>query len=595
MTSLDYSVLVLYAAGLLIVGGIFSRQMKDSSEMFAAGRRSPWWVSGVSGFMAIFTAGTFVVWGGIAFRLGAVAVTILVCSGGISTVLAAYLLAGRWRRLGVTTAAEYVRLRYGEGAVHFYTWLNLVYKIISLGIALYALAVILSALVPLRSGHVLCDPATGCLAVKWALIICGGVVIAYTVAGGLWAVLTNDVVQFTVLSLSVAVVVPLTLAKVGGTGAFVAKAPPGFFSPAAGEYSWAFLLVWVLINFFRHGGEWAYVQRFLCVPSVSDARKSALLIAALFIVSPFLWMLPPMVYRAIDPQANPEQAYILACKAVLPSGMLGMMLAAMFSATASTMSSELNVYAGVLTRDVYRRWVAPAASERHLVFAGRLLTALIGGVVILFAMLVPRLGGAEKLVVTLITVFAAAMVAPTIWGLYSKRANTTFVWVTVLVSFTAAAAIELGFGSVSGEGGLRAWIAAHMALARALTGLLVPLIVLLILEFFHSRADDGWVRLSQVLRGYEQQATVTSSPLPARIVCWSLGLLGSMVLLIALAAREQRSVMLVFAAALLLLSGGLGIFRKRQLKVLRRQVFLSDAAERQAKSEDCLQIAERTD
>jgi solute:Na+ symporter, SSS family len=577
MTSLDYAVLVAYAVGLLVIGGIFSRGIKDSAEMFAAGRRSPWWVSGMSGFMTIFSAGTFVVWGGIAFRLGAVAIAILVCSGGISTLLAAYLLAGRWRRLGVTTAAEYIRIRYGDAAVHFYTWLNLPYKIITMGIALYALSVILSALIPLKPENSFCDPKTGCLAVPWAAVLCGALVITYTVAGGLWAVLTNEVVQFTVLSLSVAVVVPLVLAKVGGLGGFLDSAPRGFLAPASGEYTWGFLVAWILINFFRHGGEWAYVQRFLCVPTANDARKSALLIATLFAVSPFLWMLPAMVYRVIVPAANPEQAYVLACRAVLPAGMIGMMLAAMFSATASNVSSELNVYAGVLTRDIYRGWLAPRTSERHLILVGRFSTVMIGLAVIGFALLVPRFGGAEKVVVTLVTVFAAAMVMPTIWGLFSRRANFTFVWLTVALSFAAAAAAEFGFkpgrSVVALESlpcSLGVWIAAHLSLAKALVGLVVPLLVLAALEGLTSRVSDGWERLSRATRDEAQEPMVTCSPVPARIVCWSLGLLGATVVAIAIPAAGQRYVLLVFGTLLLLLSAALGLLRRRGLSALGR-------------------------
>jgi Na+/proline symporter len=102
------------------------------------------------------------------------------------------------------------------------------------------------------------------------------------------------------------------------------------------------------------GADWAFAQRFLCVPSKKDARKSAYLFGILYLVSPLLWLLPPMIYRVVDPTADPEQAYILSCMSVLPVGMLGLMVAAMFSATASMVSSQLNVFSGVLTHDLYR-------------------------------------------------------------------------------------------------------------------------------------------------------------------------------------------------------------------------------------------------
>ena len=77
------------------------------------------------------------------------------------------------------------------------------------------------------------------------------------------------------------------------------------------------------------GGEWAFVQRYLCVSTQASAKKVAWLFGALYLTTPLLWMIPPMVFRTIQPNADPEQAYILACQAVLPAGALGLMLAAM--------------------------------------------------------------------------------------------------------------------------------------------------------------------------------------------------------------------------------------------------------------------------
>lgn len=64
MQSVDYFVIVIYLVGIVAAGMVFAGRMKSSSDMFAAGGLSPWWVSGLSGFMTMFSAGTFVVWGG---------------------------------------------------------------------------------------------------------------------------------------------------------------------------------------------------------------------------------------------------------------------------------------------------------------------------------------------------------------------------------------------------------------------------------------------------------------------------------------------------------------------------------------------------
>ena len=69
MQGVDYVVILLYVLGIIGAGMMFAGRMKSSKEMFSAGGQSPWWVSGLSGFMTQFSAGTFVVWGGVAYRL----------------------------------------------------------------------------------------------------------------------------------------------------------------------------------------------------------------------------------------------------------------------------------------------------------------------------------------------------------------------------------------------------------------------------------------------------------------------------------------------------------------------------------------------
>jgi SSS family solute:Na+ symporter len=325
--------------------------------------------------MTIFSAGTFVVWGGIAYRSGMAAVSILVCLG-ISSILVGVFFAGKWRKSGVTTPAEFVKLRFGNSALQFLTWFNAVMSALAMSVGLYALSVIVAALINLPPNHLLADPATGKLSITSATLICGAIVVIYTAAGGLWAVLMTDVVQCIVLSLTVVIVVPLCLIKIGGIHNFISNAPAKFFHPANSEFTYKFFICWIAVNTFRLGGLWSLVQRYICVPTPNDAKKVAVFTGLLFIICPFLWMFPAMSYRLMNPDANPEQAYILACQTVLPAGMLGMVLATMFSATASMISGELNVYAGVFTRDIYRVFIRPDASEKHLVFVGRTSTII---------------------------------------------------------------------------------------------------------------------------------------------------------------------------------------------------------------------------
>jgi len=571
MTLSDYIVLIGYVAGVFAIGGLFGGKIKSSRDMFAAGGSSPWWVSGLSGFMTMFSAGTFVVWGGIAYKHGAVAISISLCYG-ISALLVGWFIAGKWNKIGITTAAEFIELRFGKAALQFYTWSGMTYKLISVGVALYSVAVLLSALVSLPEGMPFRDAVTGNLGLSWAIVIFGGIVVAYTVIGGLWAVLMTDVLQFIVLALAVTLVAPLILAHpdVGGISGFLAQAPEGFLSPVSGDFTWIFLVAWTAIHVFIIGGEWAFVQRFLCVPTEQDARKSSWLFGVMYLISPILWMLPPMVYRLINPDADPKEAYILACREVLPPGVVGLMLAAMFSATASMVDSQLNVFSGVLTRDFYRNMYRPDASEKSLVNVGRIITVFLGSLLIALALAVPYLGGAENVILSITSLIVVPLLAPTVWGLLSSRIGRKSVWLTAGICFFAGATVNFGFA----EGGFFAdvsvltaiseWIQSNLRLVQQLVGVLLPVLILSVLELTGKSIDEGWLRVEKNIP--VTLSTTEASALPARVVAWSMLLLGTLMSVLALVHRESITVLLTFSAVMIIIGTSVSLYIRNAKK-----------------------------
>ena len=565
MTGLDYLVLLMYVAGVFVIGGIFGGKIKNSRDMFAAGGQSPWWVSGLSSFMTMFSAGTFVVWGGIAYKHGMVGISINLCNG-IAAMLAGYLVAGRWKRIGVTTGAKFVELRFGRVALQFYTWTGIVYKMLAIGVALYSVAVLLSALVPVPEGYFFRDPVTGHLAVSWALLLFGCIVVIYTVVGGLWAVLMTDVLQFIVLSLAVAIVIPLIIVheRIGGFTGFIERAPEGFLSPTAGEFTWFFLCCWVAIQFFSIGGEWGFAQRFICVSSERDAKRSAWLFGALYLVSPFIWMLPPMMYRLVNPDADPKEAYILACREVLPPGVVGLMLAAMFSATASMIDSQLNVFSGVLTRDFYRPLLKPDSSERHLVLVGRIMTTVLGLILIGVALSVPNLGGVENVVLSVGGLMMVPLLSPTVFGMLSPRIDTKAVWLTAGTCFIAGITLKFGLnpgGFLSGIAlttPLSRWIQANSRSAEMLVGVVIPVLILVVLVWRIRVTHHGWLRVEEHALSQIALEKPETSELPARMLAWTVGIMGILILALTFLQNRVSPVLYVFGFLLIAIAGGIG-------------------------------------
>jgi Na+/proline symporter len=332
------------------------------------------------------------------------------------------------------------------------------------------------------------DSASGNLSIWWALAVLGGITLVYTVAGGFLAVLMTDFIQFGVLLSVVIFMVPLSLHATGGFESFVARASeiPGFFSPTSPTYGWIWLVLWMCLHVAMIGGDWPFVQRYISVPTVKDARKSTALIGVLYLLTPLIWYLPAMAYRTlvpgpgmdVDPVAMTrlgEGAYVNMSKTVLMAGMVGMMLAAMLSATLSNVSGTLNVYANVYTYEMWgRRKRHAGATERGRIRAGRIFTLVFGLIIIGIAMLVPLAGGAEKVVVTVITMVLCPLYIPSIWGLFSRRLNGNRLVVAMLLSwligFTAKFTVPASVLSPS--------------LIESIAGCVVPVTILGLMELW---------------------------------------------------------------------------------------------------------------
>ena len=297
----------------------------------------------------------------------------------------------------------------------------------------------------------------------------------------------------------------------------------------------------------------------------------------MYIITPLFWMLPPLLYRSQVQGVEKEQAYILAAQSVLPDGLLGLMVAAMFSATASMVSSQLNVFAGVLTNDFYRPLLNPMAPEKRLVSVGRFFTALIGLLLILMALVVPYLGGAEDLITTINGMLVVPLLAPTLWGVFSKKIGIRHMLIVALTSFGIGMFLRFGMPWLTQEGDAL-WFVTESVLnnkkmVELFNGVLLPVCMLGFYEVNLRARDAGADRLDEqcndsvaAIAAAEQGGTF--DPYPARMVMFSLLMLGGWMLLIGIREPSQRSVLLSVGVVLLTLGIAIEIFiRKHQVSL----------------------------
>lgn len=549
MQTQDYILIGVFTLIVLSAGLAFSRTGKSMNNFFAGGGNVPWWISGLSLFMSFFSAGTFVVWGSIAYEQGFVAVGIQ-CMMDLAGILIYLTVAKKWKQTGVLTAAEYVTRRFDLKTQKLYSYLFIAVSFFTAGSFLYPVAKIVSV--------------SSDLPIQLIILFLGITIILYTAVGGFWAVLATDVLQFIVLTAAVFIVIPLAFDEVGGLGKFLDGAPEDFFQVFSGEFSPGFMLAFMIYNFFFIGGNWAYVQRYTSVGSPKAASKVALLFTILYIVFPLIWMLPPMIFRVINPDlamsSEMEGAYLMMCKQALPAGMLGLMIAAMVFATASSVNTTLNMMAAVTTNDLYRA-MKPNSTEKQLIYIARWVTVLFGIGIMLIAMMVPYFGGIVNVVLKVAAITGVPLFAPILWSLYSTRQNSRSVLTTSIVSIILLALAILILPSVL-----------NYEVGRSMEMILGVVVPILILSYFE------WGQNSQYTSHYSLPKSDDSAPpiegalamgedtaYGIKVISIATSVIGAIMCLLSFTATKGNMMLLGAGLIMILLAGfGLSYIKRKK-------------------------------
>jgi SSS family solute:Na+ symporter len=428
LQSLDYALLAAYMLLMAVIGSFFGWFIKDAAGYLKGGNTIPWYIAGVSNFMSMFSTFVFVAYAGIAYEHGLVAIVVF-WSTIPPCILAGRYLAARWRRANLTTPVEYLEQRFNLGVRQVFSWIGLLMRFLDNAVRLYATGIFLAAVTP--------------LSLTEAIVVSGVFITIFTMIGGLWAVTVLDTIQFIVLMLATFILVPLSLQAAGGFSGIANAAPQQleWFHGPKGAPLW--LLAYYLLIVLKYNSNWAFVQRLYVVRDEPAARKVGYLSAFLFFISPAIFLLPPIAAKVVLPAlADPEQAYVALCVKLLPVGMMGLMVASMFSATMSSLNSEFNVMAAVLTKDFYQRFIRPAADDRHMVWMARATTMGVGAIVTVSAMFVGGFGGAFEANKLFASVFAVPLAVPLIFGLLWRRPNSLGALLCALVGSGFAAALH---------------------------------------------------------------------------------------------------------------------------------------------------------
>jgi SSS family transporter len=412
----DYLVIALYALLMVRAGFYVLRFNRGAAEYFRGGNRIPWLVAGLSCFMAGFSAWTFTGAAGVAYRSG-IAATGLYIGNALSFLLGYFIFAKRWRRSRITTVMEYLSARFNPVTHQIFSWTTILFQLFTSASTLFGLSLFVSS-------------ACG-FPVTWTILGAGALIVFYCVLGGLWAVVVTDFLQAAILMPFCLVLVVTALARVGGVTGLIHALPPEMKAiHVTGEFGWIYLLSWTIMVSFGYNTS-AMAQRYFSVDDERSARKVALLCCGLFFVGAFLWFIPPMAMRAIYPDLHAvwpalpnasEAAYAVASLTLLPHGLIGVMLAAMFSATMANLSAQFNLKSAILTKDVYQSLFRRGAEEHELLVVGWITTFLIGGATTLIAVIMAASGQSVfQVMLKFNTLISLAYGPPALLGLVVRK------------------------------------------------------------------------------------------------------------------------------------------------------------------------------
>jgi solute:Na+ symporter, SSS family len=446
---IDWIVCIAYLAVVFALAVGSMRGQRDNEDYFLGGRNVNWFAVGISMFATSFSSISFL---GLpqrgAYQDFSFYLTILLIPLLIAPLLC-FFFVPFYVRLGVSSGYEYLRLRFGPLVQRIGSLLYCGYALGWMGAMLYAIALTLKGVLDLNATQYL-----------WTLIGLGVFATAYTAVGGLRAVIWTDVLQAVTLGGAVVVVLWLAVAGIAGGWSGLWEigtahrrftmfhldanflAVENFTSPNSVYTAIAFSLFMYLPGYAVAQN---MIQRYVCSGGVREGRRVVVLSAVINAVLGFLLLLLGVALLAYYVQpGGPGLPELESQDQILPHfvaqraagvGLVGLMLAGLFAAAMSTIDSGINGVASVIVYD----WLGGRQLSLRI---SRLLTVGLGILVIVAALVAPRLGSnVINIITTIAGTLLGGLMAVFLLGMFSPRANTPGALIGLLVGAVSLAAV----------------------------------------------------------------------------------------------------------------------------------------------------------
>jgi solute:Na+ symporter, SSS family len=436
MHIIDLLVIVLYFVGVASIGYVSSKTSLSSSKAYFLGGGSVGWMAiGASLFASNISAEHFIGLAGSG-AAGGLAVGQFEWLACLILILLGWLFVPFYLRTGVFTMPEFLEKRFNRQCRTYLSAISLIaYVFTKISVAVYAGALVLKTILgwDIWVGAIVLIVATG----------------AYTVFGGLRAVIYTDFFQAFILIGGALFLTIAAMGKIGGPGVLLAELPPSFFNLWKGvshpDFPWTGILFGApILGIWYWCTDQMIVQRTLAADSIADAQKATLTAGFLKLLPVFILVLPGMAGRVLYPNIKPDEMYVNLVHNLLPVGIKGLVVAGLLAALMSSLSSVFNSSSTLVVMDFYKRW-RPDASEKELVRAGQGSTLILVGVGLLWLPLIGLMSNQIYLYLQSVQAYISPPIAAVfLAGLLWRRANGPGALSALLAGFVLG---SLRFGS----------------------------------------------------------------------------------------------------------------------------------------------------
>jgi SSS family solute:Na+ symporter len=413
MSKLDYLMIIFWVVGTSLVGLFYRKFIKTTRDYLLAGKRLKWWQIGISQTADAVDATDFVAASGNGYRMGLVNIGFSWYGMGLGYFLLSRYITPLLYRTGVYTNAEFLELRYNTAMRVLSTILQTLYRMVAMALVVYSLATIFNVIL----GVPMWPAIAGSM----------GLTLIYVFTSGQLGVVMAAIPQVILMLVAGFIVFGYAWHGVGGWSSMVARIPDpekylhftGMTAPGVPGYIYFIgmtlsLLAYPIVN-------QTVAQRLVAARSELDARDGAIFgLPGWFVVTALSTIVGIMAVLLIPDLTGTEadRIYPMMMVKYLPSGILGLVVASLMLASMSTGAGIGTAIAGLLTVDIYARFLKKEASDRHYLWMTRLFASATIILGTLFAYFIPRMGGMIPFYLAMTGSFFLPLTVPYIGGAF---------------------------------------------------------------------------------------------------------------------------------------------------------------------------------